>query len=130
MLRGFVARPTLLLRRMKAACYGPWATTWSRRDTPPAGHRRDRARAFARSTEPIWLKFWQSAGQASDIPCVMAMQVSVEMHVARRSGVALTIQQLRAAAVYTVTYDEQSDRHLHEVFAPFGIPYQPSELLE
>ena len=52
------------------------------------------------------------------------------MHVARRAGVALTIQQLRNAAVYAVTYDEQSDRHLHEVFAPFGITYQPAEVPE
>jgi hypothetical protein len=121
---------------MKAACSGPWATNWTRRNAPRRrlagrpGHPDCRAVAFDRSTEPIWLKFWQSAGQAADIPCVMAMQVSVEMHVAGRSGVALTIQQLRAAAVYTVTYDEQSDRHLHEVFAPFGIPYQPADLLE
>jgi hypothetical protein len=54
----------------------------------------------------------------------MAMHRAVEMHVARTAGVALTIQQLRQAAVYTVRYDEESDRQLHEVFAPFGIPYQ------
>lgn len=130
LLRRLVARPTLLLRRMKVAYSGPWATSWTRRAARPTGRTgrpHDRATAFDRSTRPIWLKFWQSAGQASDIPCVMAMQVSVEMYVARRAGVALTIQQLRAASVYTVTYDEHSDRHLHEVFAPFGIPYQPAE---
>ncbi|MGW6196920.1 hypothetical protein ACWF0M_12305 [Kribbella sp. NPDC055110] len=54
----------------------------------------------------------------------MAIHRSVEMHVAREAGVALTIQQLRQADVYTVRYDEESDRLLHEVFAPYGIPYQ------
>ncbi|MEV0800713.1 MULTISPECIES: hypothetical protein [unclassified Kribbella] len=58
------------------------------------------------------------------MPSAIAIHRSVEMHVARTAGVALTIQQLRQAAVYTVRYDEESDRMLHEVFAPYGIPYQ------
>ena len=82
------------------------------------------------TTTPLWLKVWQSARQASVMPSVMAMQKAVEMHVARKAGVARTIRQLRDAAVYTVTYDEQSDRHLHEVFAPFGITYQPADVPE
>ena len=75
-------------------------------------------------TRPVWLKIWQSPRQGSVMPSVMAMHRSVELHVARKAGVALTIQQLRQAAVYTVRYDEESDRLLHEVFAPYGIPYQ------
>jgi len=82
------------------------------------------------TTLPVWVKVWQSARQASVMSSAMAMHKYVEMHVARRAGVALTIQQLRNAAVYTVTNDEQSDRHLHEVFAPFGITYQPAEVPE
>jgi hypothetical protein len=58
------------------------------------------------------------------MPSIIAMHKAVEMHVARKAGVTLTIQELRQAAVYTVRYDEESDRQLHEVFAPFGIPYQ------
>jgi hypothetical protein len=75
-------------------------------------------------TGPVWLKFWQSGQQASTMATVIAMQESVEMLVARRAGVALTMRQLREAGVYTITYDEPTDRHLHEVFAPFGITYQ------
>jgi hypothetical protein len=78
------------------------------------------------TTPPVWLKVWQSTHQAAEISSVMAMLAAVEMLVARKTGVALTIQQLRAARVYTVTYDEEDGRHLHEVFAPFGIPYQPA----
>lgn len=81
-------------------------------------------------TRPVWLKFWQSGRQAATMPSVIAMQKSVEMLVARRAGVALTMRQLRAAGVYTVTYDEPTDRHLHEVFAPFGITYQLDNGLE
>ena len=77
------------------------------------------------TTPPLWLKVWQSTRQAGAMPSVIAMQKTIEMHVVHKAGVALTIRQLRDAAVYTVTYDEQSDRHLHEVFAPFGITYQP-----
>ena len=80
----------------------------------------------ADATQPIWLRIWQSPRQGSEMPSVMAMQRSVEMHVARTAGIALTIQQLRQAKVYTVRYDEESDRVLHEVFAPYGIPYQPA----
>jgi hypothetical protein len=76
------------------------------------------------TTRPVWLRIWQSARQASEMPSVVAMNTTVEMHVARKAGVALTIRQLRRAGVYTVRYDEESDRQLHEVFAPFGIPYQ------
>jgi hypothetical protein len=76
------------------------------------------------TTRPVWLRIWQSARNGSVMPSVMAMHRAVEMHVARKAGVALTIQQLRQAAVYTVRYDEESDRLLHEVFAPYGIPYQ------
>jgi hypothetical protein len=75
-------------------------------------------------TRPVWLRIWQSARQASEMPSVIAMHMAVEMHVARKAGVALTIRQLRQAGVYTVRYDEESDRQLYEVFAPFGIPYQ------
>lgn len=82
------------------------------------------------TTRPVWLKVWQSTYQASMMSSLMAMQATVEMLVARKAGVALTIQQLRAATVYTVTYDEESDRQLHEVFAPFGITYQPAEVPE
>ena len=76
------------------------------------------------TTRPVWLRIWQSARQASEMPAVVAMHAAVEMHVARKAGVALTVRQLRQAGVYTVWYDEESDRQLHEVFAPFGIPYQ------
>ncbi|MGW6281310.1 hypothetical protein [Kribbella sp. NPDC055071] len=58
------------------------------------------------------------------MPSAMAIHVSVELHVAHKSGVPLTIQQLRKAGVYSVRYDEDSDRMLHEVFAPYGIPYR------
>jgi len=75
-------------------------------------------------TRPVWLRLWQSLRQGSVMPSVMAMHRSIEMHVAHKAGVALTIQQLREAEVYTVRYDEESDRMLHEVFAPYGIPYQ------
>jgi hypothetical protein len=78
----------------------------------------------ADKTGPLWLRIWQSCRQGSAMPSLTAMHRSVEMHVARKAGVALTIQQLRQANVYTVRYDEESDRLLHEVFAPFGIPYQ------
>jgi hypothetical protein len=74
-------------------------------------------------TRPVWLRLWQSLRQGSVMPSVMAMHRSIEMHVAHKAGVALTIQQLREAEVYTVRYDEESDRMLHEVFAPYGIPY-------
>ena len=76
------------------------------------------------ATRPVWLKIWQSSRQGSVMPSVVAIHRSVELHVARTAGVALTIQQLRRAEVYTVRYDEESDRLLHEVFAPYGIPYQ------
>ena len=76
------------------------------------------------TTRPVWLRIWQSARQASELASVIAMHTAVEMHVARKAGVALTIRQLRQAGVYTVRYDEESDRQLYEVFAPFGIPYQ------
>lgn len=79
------------------------------------------------TTRPIWLRLWQSAQQASDMATVVAMQKAVELHIAEKAGIALTIRQLRDAAVYTVTYDEETDRHLHEVFAPFGITYQPAQ---
>lgn len=58
------------------------------------------------------------------MPSAMAMYRSVELHVAHKAGVALTIQELRRADVYTVRYDEESGRLLHEVFAPYGIPYR------
>jgi hypothetical protein len=76
------------------------------------------------TTPPVWFKVWQSMHQAGELSSAMAMLTTVEMLVARKTGVALTIQQLRAVSVYTVKYDDQSDRHLHEVFAPYGIPYQ------
>ncbi|WP_132192475.1 MULTISPECIES: hypothetical protein [Kribbella] len=79
------------------------------------------------TTRPVWLRVWQSAQQASAMRTVVAMQKAVEMHIAEKAGVTLTIRQLRDAAVYTVTYDEENDRELHEVFAPFGITYQPAE---
>jgi hypothetical protein len=75
-------------------------------------------------TRPVWLKIWQTARQGSVMPSAIAIYRSVEQHVALMAGVALTIQQLRRADVYTVRYDEHSDRVLHEVFAPYGIPYQ------
>ncbi len=75
-------------------------------------------------TRPVWLKIWQSVRQGSVMPSAIAIHVSVELHVARKAGVALTIQQLRRAEVYSVRYDEESDRVLHEVFAPYGIPYE------
>jgi hypothetical protein len=80
------------------------------------------------TTPPVWLKLWQSARQAAAMPTALAMQRSVELQVAKLAGVELTIRQLRQAGVYTVTYDEQSDRHLHEVFAPYGILHQPAQL--
>ena len=80
------------------------------------------------TTPPVWLKFWQSARQAAAMPTALAMQRSVELQVTKLAGVALTIRQLRRAGVYTVTYDERSDRHLHEVFAPYGITHQPAQL--
>jgi hypothetical protein len=76
-------------------------------------------------TGPLWLRIWQSSRQGSLMPSLLAMHRSVELHVARTTGVALTIQQLRRAGVYTVRYDEDSDRLLHEVFAPYGIPRRP-----
>lgn len=76
------------------------------------------------TSRPVWLRIWQSPRQGSVMSSVMAMHRSVEMHVARKAGVALTIQQLRQAEVYTIRYDEESDRLLHEVFAPDGIPYR------
>jgi len=80
------------------------------------------------TTRPVWLKIWQSQRQGSVMPSALAIHRSVELHVASTAGVALTIQQLRQAEVYTVRYDEESDRLLHEVFAPYGIPYrQPTE---
>ena len=75
-------------------------------------------------TRPVWLRLWQSPRQGSVMPSAMAMHRSVELLVTRKAGVALTVQQLRHAAVYTVRYDEESDRLLHEVFAPYGIPYR------
>jgi hypothetical protein len=75
-------------------------------------------------TRPLWLRIWQSPRQGSLMPSLIAMHRSVEQHVARKAGVALTIQELRQANVYTVRYDEESDRMLHEVFAPYGIPYR------
>ncbi|MDX6260045.1 MAG: hypothetical protein QOH84_1733 [Kribbellaceae bacterium] len=80
------------------------------------------------TTPPVWLKCWQSSRQAAAMPTALAMQRSVELQVAKLAGVALTIRQLRQAGVYTVTYDEQTDRHLHEVFAPYGITHQPARL--
>jgi hypothetical protein len=80
------------------------------------------------TTPPVWFKVSQSMYQAEEISSVMAMLTTVEMLVVRKTGVALTIQQLRAAGVYTVKYDDERDRHLHEVFAPCGIPYQPADL--
>lgn len=76
------------------------------------------------TTRPVWLKIWQSSRQGSVLPSALAIHRSVEMQVASEAGVALTIRQLRQAAVYTVRYDEESDRLLHEVFAPYGIPYR------
>ncbi|WP_132213189.1 hypothetical protein [Kribbella steppae] len=120
LLRYLVNRSALLLRTVTLAHTGSDATI----RTP--GHHGPRPLMMpVATTRPVWLKFSQTAGQASLVPCVMAMHRSVEMHVARRAGVALTIQQLREAAVYSVTYDESVGRHVHEVFAPFGITYQP-----
>ena len=76
------------------------------------------------TTRPVWLRIWQSQRQGSVMPSAIAIHRSVEQHVAHTAGVALTIQQLRQAAVYTVRYDEDSGRLLHEVFAPYGIPYR------
>ncbi|NEA30568.1 hypothetical protein [Streptomyces sp. SID13031] len=119
LFRTLAARSRLLTRKLTAARAG------SRGAIPHHDGTVRRSMLHQATTRPVWLKFSQSAPQASTMPSAMAMLISVEMIVARKAGVALTIQQLREAAVYTVTYDEQSDRYLHEVFAPFGITYQP-----
>jgi hypothetical protein len=120
LFRTLAARSRLLTRTLTAARTGP-------RDRGPqyAGTAR-RSALHQATTRPIWLKFSQSAPQASMMPSAMAMLISVEMLVAGKAGVPLTIQQLREAEVYTVTYDDQSNSYLHEVFAPFGITYQPA----
>lgn len=117
-LRGLINQATLQLRRLKGARSGPVAII---RDA-----ELERVSVPLATTRPVWLKLCQSAAHASTMSCVMAMHRSVEMYVARTAGVALTIQQLRDAAVYSVTYDEQTDRHVYEVFAPFGITYRAS----
>ena len=42
------------------------------------------------TTPPLWLKVWHSTRQAAAMPSAIAMQKTVEMHVARKCGVALT----------------------------------------
>ena len=117
-LRELINRSTLLLRTLKVARTEPVETI--------SDSDLERLSMPLATTRPVWLKICQSAGQASMVSCVIAMHRSVEMYVARKAGVALTIQQLREAAVYSVTYDEQTDRHVYEVFAPFGITYRPT----
>jgi len=121
LFRTLAARSRLLTRRLTAAR----TESRGRGPSPHYDSTIRRSRLHQATTRPIWLKFSQSAPQASMMPSAMAMLISVEMLVARKAGVSLTIQQLREAEVYTVTYDEQSGRYLHEVFAPFGITYQP-----
>lgn len=116
LFRTLAARSRLLTRRLTAARTSPG---------PQYDRMVRRSMLHQATTRPVWLKFSQSVPQASLMPSAMAMLSSVEMLVARKAGVALTIQQLREAEVYTVTYDEQSNRYLHEVFAPFGITYRP-----
>ncbi|TCN35484.1 hypothetical protein EV644_11546 [Kribbella orskensis] len=70
---------------------------------------------YSRARSPVGWPLWVALLAAATI---VAMHRAVEIHVARTAGVALTIQQMRQTAVYTVRYDEESDRLLHEVFAP------------
>jgi hypothetical protein len=121
LFRTLAARSRLLFRTPLTA-----ARTGPRGRGPQYDSPARRSAAHQATTRPVWLKLSQSVPQASVMPSAMAMLISVEMLVAGKAGVTLTIQQLREAEVYTVTYDDQSDRYLHEVFAPFGITYQPA----
>ena len=121
LLRELRNRSAALLRKLRGVRTGP----------VPKITDRDLERLLmpVATTRPVWLRFCQSAAQASTVVGIVAMHRSVEMCVARMAGVSLTVQQLREAAVYSVTYDEESDRHVYEVFAPFGITYQPAAVL-
>jgi hypothetical protein len=75
------------------------------------------------TTVATWLKV-SVQSQHDGMADLMATHRAIEMLVEEKVGIPLTIAQLRDAGVYEVRYDEESDRYLHEVFAPFGIDFE------
>ena len=75
------------------------------------------------TTAAVWVKLWVQP-ERTRVADLIITHRTIEMLVEEKVSHPLTIAQLRDAGVYEVTYDEQSGRYLHEVFAPFGIDFE------